>query len=256
MSNSTAALLVDRLRLEQASLRRNPQAAFFAILLPVALLLLLGLIDDPDEMVDGERVARLLLPGILAFGIIAATYVNLAVSLTAQRDEGILKRLRSTPLPLAAFVGGHVASVMVTTAGLTSIFLIAGKLRYDVTLPLAHAPAFVVVVALGTICFSALGLALTVLIRTAVAATPIANGTFFPLALLSGLFGADSQPTGTLGTFTGFFPVRALSEALRTSFSERSDGFGFDWPQLLNLVLWAAAGLLVSARWFRWAPRR
>ena len=87
---TTMSLVTHQMVLEQRAFWRNPQAAFFTFALPLALLLGLGATSGDD--------ASLLVPGILAFGIIGASYGNLAATVASLRADGVLKRIRATPL--------------------------------------------------------------------------------------------------------------------------------------------------------------
>ena len=56
-------------------------------------------------------------PGILAYGVIATTFVNLAISTAILRDEGVLKRMQGTPLPRWAYVAARIGSTCPDHAG-------------------------------------------------------------------------------------------------------------------------------------------
>lgn len=248
---STVGIVFGRVRLEQRSFWRNPQSAFFTFLLPVALLVLLGAVNHGRDA-SGERTITLEVPGILAFGLIAATYANLAVTVSAQRDEGILKRLRATPLPAWVFVAGQIGSALLTALLLTLVFVVMGRVLFGVALPAAHAPAFAVTVLVGSACFCSLGLALTVGVRNAAAASPIANATYVPLTLVSGVFFPSDVGPPWLRGLVSAFPVRPLSAAMQATFRPHSPGLAFSGVALAVLAAWALVGTLISVRWFRW----
>jgi ABC-2 type transport system permease protein len=50
------------------------------------------------------------------------------------------------------------------------------------------------------------------------------------------------------------FPVRHLANALLAAYNPHTKGLGFAGPDLLIVVAWGAAGLLVAIRKFRWLP--
>ena len=56
-------------------------------------------------------------PGILAYGVIATTFVNMAISTAILRDEGILKRMQGTPLPRWAYVAARIGSTVLIVGG-------------------------------------------------------------------------------------------------------------------------------------------
>lgn len=243
-----------RVRLEQLGFWRNRQRAFFSFLMPVVLLVLLGELDR-HAVYSGIRVINWQVPGLLTFGLATAIYNNLAVAVTEQRESGVLKRLRATPLPRSAFVVGQLGSSLIVGVCLTLVFLGAARALFGIGLPVDHVLAFSVTVLAGASCFAALGLAVTALIRDAESAVPVANATYIPVALVSGIFFPGQGGPSWLVTATRAMPMRALSEALHISFSG-GPGSGFS-PERLAVVLgWAAAGAVLASLFFRWTPTR
>lgn len=248
------AMIIGRIRLEQLGFWRNRQRAFFSFLMPVVLLVLLGELDR-QRVVAGLRVIDWVVPGFLTFGLAAAIYANLAVTVTEQREAGILKRLRATPLPPWSFVAGQLGSSLLVGAGLTVVFVASARALFGVGLPAGHALAFAVTVVTGAACFAALGLAVTAVIRSAEAAMPVANATFVPLALISGIFFPGQGGPGWLVAATRAMPMRALAEALQACFVS-APGMGFRPERLAVLAAWTLAGSACAARFFRWVPLR
>ena len=96
--------------------RRTPVAAFFTLILPIMMLVLFNALfaDGTVETPAGSWPTRQFYTGgLAAFAAVSATYTNLANTVPILRDDGVLKRWRSTPLPPAAYVAGMVASAVV-----------------------------------------------------------------------------------------------------------------------------------------------
>ena len=70
-----------------------------------------------------------------AFGVVSACFTNIAIQTTFNRDTGILKRLRGTPLPAGAYMAARVLHAMVVGAILVAITLVFGKFVYDSPIP-------------------------------------------------------------------------------------------------------------------------
>ena len=87
------SLAWEQFRLERKMFWRNPSAAFFNFLLPLLLLVLTARVRR------GRRGLDVLIPGVAGMGILATTFTSLAFNLTWLRDDGILKRIRGTPMP-------------------------------------------------------------------------------------------------------------------------------------------------------------
>ncbi len=245
---------VGRVRLEQIGFWRNRQRAFFSFLMPVVLLVLLGELDR-HTIYSGVRVIDWQVPGLLTFGLATAIYNNLAVVITEQRESGILKRLRATPLPPRAFVVGQLGSSLIVGSCLTFVFVATARALFGIALPAGHVLAFVVTVFAGAACFAALGLAVTAVIRNAESAVAVANATYIPLALVSGIFFPGEGGPSWLVSATRAMPVRALAEALQACFSAGA-GLAFSPERLLVILAWSVAGAVCAARFFRWAPTR
>ena len=97
-------------RLERRMFWRNPTAAFFGVLLPLVLLALFGAVfSGTQENLD------VVVPGIAGLSVASACFVALAYNLTWLREQGILKRVRGTPLPASAYLAGIAANAVANT---------------------------------------------------------------------------------------------------------------------------------------------
>lgn len=240
-------------RLEQRAFWRNPDYAFFTFVLPIGLLLILGTVNSGDEL-DNRAVEAIVyfVPGILAFGVIVATYANLATRVAVLRSEGVLKRIRATPISPVAYLCGHLVSALVTAVliGIATIGL--GAAVFDVVPRADAVPVLALVLPLGISCFAALALAISSVIASADAAGPVTNATYLPLAIVSGVF----DPTLTLPSWiervVSLFPVRAMSASLQSTYDPIAQPVPY--AEILVLVAWASFGMLLALRYFRWEP--
>jgi ABC-2 type transport system permease protein len=184
-----------------------------------------------------------------------ATCFNvLAITLVNRRESGLLKRLRLSPLPAWIFLAGFVANAFVVTLLQVVVLLLVGRLAYNVPLP-HHLPALVLAIALGTIAFTAIGIAASTLVPNQDAAGPLLSIVFFVLLFLSGLW-FPLRPHSALARISAWFPVRDLVVAAFAPYDPRRRTNPYAWRYLASLALWGAAGVVVGARRFRWEPRR
>lgn len=256
---SPAALAVHQLRYEQKSYWRNPASAFFTFAFPVMFLVIFASLNTGAriDFLGGLKYNQYYTPGIIAFGIISACFTNLAMTLSVRRDEGILKRLRGTPLPTAALFSGLVANSVLISALLTAVVGAVGIAFYGVTFP-GHWLALATTLVVGVACFCALGVAVSSLVPNADAAPAIVNGVLFPVLFISGIF-FPMQPDSLISRIADVFPVRHFALATFSAFDPRlphGPAGGFAWTHLAVLGLWAAVGSVVAVRRFRWEPRR
>lgn len=248
-----------QLRYENRSFRRNPAAAFFTVIFPLMFLVIFNLlfgevvINVPGGATNGSTFY---VPAIAALSIVSACYTNIAISVSITRDLGVLKRFRGTPLPAWAYFAGVITHVTLLSIVLVGVVVCFGVLFYDVEVPGRTLPAFALTVLVGAAAFSALGLALTGLIRDADAAPAIVNATVLPLLFISDVFITPGFAPDWLSTVADVFPVKHLSTALFAAFNPFETGAGFRFEDLAIVAVWGVVGVLVALRTFRWESAR
>ena len=258
---SSAGLAIRQVRYENRMFWRNPAAAFFTFVFPLMFLVIFNLIfgsGDTTPRFGGPREVSLstfYVPAVVAFGLISACYTNIAITLVFGRDEGQLKRIRGTPLPATTYMFARIAQAIVVAIILVVITVAFGKIFYDVELPGRTVGAFAVSLAVGAMCFSALGIAVTALVPNPDAAPAVINATILPLLFISDVFIPLDQAPSWLGKFSNVFPVRRLSDALVTTYNPFATGSGFVRDDLIVMGIWFVIGLVIAVRFFSWEPR-
>ena len=255
----TAAMALHQYRFDQLALLRNRQAQFFTLALPVMFLVIFASIfggSGHTVKVAGGRIDTSVayVPGIMALGIIAAAFVNLVISVTAQRETGVLKRRRATPVPAAAIILGRSLTAVVTALANVVLLLIIGWAAFGAHVPARTAPALAVTVVVGALSFCGLGYALASVIHDQDAAQPVTQSVMLPLYFISGVFIAASQLPKWLVDVASVFPVRHLAAALLTAYNPHTRGSGFAATDLLIVAAWGVAGLVIALRRFSWVP--
>jgi ABC-2 type transport system permease protein len=161
-------LVLHQVALEQRAFWRSPEAAFFTFALPIGLLLIFGAISTDDvpgrPELDG---LTLFVPGILAFGVIVAAYGNLAGTIATLRSDGVLKRIRATPLPPATYLAGQLVSVLATSLLIAVVTVALGRVAFGVAPRTGAVLPLLAALTLGIVCLSALGLAISTVIPSA-----------------------------------------------------------------------------------------
>lgn len=236
---------------------RNPASAFFTFAFPLMFLVVFtGLFGDDTVPVSGRtvRTSTFYVAAIVAFSVITATYTNLAISVAIARDEGVLKRIRGTPLPTWAYLFGRVAHAVLIGLLLVAITVAFGAVAYGAAPPTRTLPAYLLTVALGAASFSALGLAVTAAIPNADAAPAIVNASILPLLFLSDVFIPIRDAGAWFVRVAKVFPVYHFAQAIQAA-SFSPTGSGFRPGDLAVVAAWGLAGALAAARWFRWEPR-
>jgi ABC-2 type transport system permease protein len=235
---------------EQRSFWRSAEYALFTFALPVALLLLIGSTTGGGYLPHTHVKAQtIFVPSIIAFGVIVAAYVNLSAKLAALRHDGVLKRIRTTPIPAGAYLTGVLGSTAATTLAITTATGVLGWLVFGVVPRAAGVAEIAAGLALGVVCFGSLGLVLSALARSAESASPIANASYLPVAIMSGIFDPTFSVPHWLSAAIGYLPVRALAQILEQGYTPVAHVPPQDFGVL---AAWAAAGVAVAVWRFRW----
>jgi ABC-2 type transport system permease protein len=237
---------------------RDPAAVFFTVALPlVFLFLFVSIFGNQTTTVQGRqlKVSTYYVPGIITLSVISATFFNLAISVTISREQGLLKRLRSTPLPPSVFFGGRILNSTVVALLMVVVVVGIGRLLYGVAVPTATLPGALLALVVGAGAFCALGLALTVVIPSEGAAPAITNAIILPLYFISGVFLPDEVLPVPVRQVADIFPVKHLFQSLLTAFDPSVHGPGVAAGDIAVVAAWGIAGLLIAARTFRWTPR-
>ena len=254
---SDLSLLWRQVRAQNKLFLRNPFSAFFSLAFPLMFLLLFGSLNGSNRVPElGDiRYIQFLAPGMLAFAVISTCYTGLATGVAINRDEGLLKRVRGTPLPPWIYIAARILSAVWFSVISAVIMIVAAVALFHFEVIGRLLPAAAVTLLLGAACFCALGMAVAAVIPNGEAAPVIANFTFFPVAFVSDLFFPTAGAPGWVGAIGSFFPVKHFAQALQADFNPFTTGSGFQWGHLGMLVLWGAAAVLVAVRYFRWEPR-
>jgi ABC-2 type transport system permease protein len=250
-------LSLHQFRFDLRAFFRNRQSRFFTLVLPVLFLVIFASVFHGSTVkVAGGTIGTSVyyVPGIIALGIIAAAFVNLVISVTAQRETGALKRRRATPVPAAAIIAGRALTSVVVALGIAALLLAIGWLFYRAAVPGRTAAALAVTVIVGALAFCCLGFALTSVVRNTDSAQPVTQATMLPLYFISGVFIAASALPHWLVDVAGVFPVRHLAAALLTAYNPHTAGAGFAGTDLLVVALWGAGGLAIALWRFSWMP--
>jgi ABC-2 type transport system permease protein len=241
---SWAGLTLKQFGYENKAFWRNPAAAFFTFVFPLMFLVLFNGIFGHSQF---------FVPAIAAFSVITACFTNIAMGVTIARDQGVLKRIRGTPLPAASYLLGRVLHAVFIAVILVVIVTAAGLLFYDVDFP-DSVPRLGASLAVGAATFCALGLAITGLIPNEEAAPAIVNAAVLPLSFVSDIFVDSEGAPQWMKTLGDIFPIKHFAEAMLASFDPAFRAWSVN--DLLVLAAWGIAALLLALRFFSWEPRR
>jgi ABC-2 type transport system permease protein len=241
---------------EQLNFWLNPVGAIFTVGFSVVFLVLLGASAGNSRIgfYGNIRTIQYYVPGFVAYGVMSASFNALTISLVVRREMGLLKRIRLSPLPTWVMLAAIFVNTMIISGVQVVLLLLIGRFGYNVILP-HNITAFVVVLVVGVLCFTSIGIAMSTVIPNQDAAGPVVSIIFFVLLFLSGLWYPIKSGSG-LAQFSAYFPVRHMITATFAPFDPRRGVSGWSWSDIQVMAIWGAVGVFVSVRRWSWAPRR
>ena len=247
------ALVLWQVRYEQRAYWRNRGRGIFTFVFPVMFLVIFGSLNTNKHLASlgGISYDTFFVPGILAYGLIATTYVNMAISTAILRDEGVLKRMQGTPLPRWAYVAARIASTVLIVAAMTIVTLGIGVLAYGVHIRASTVPGLIATLILGTAAFTTIGIGITRFIPNAEAAPVVVNLTVLPLTFISSVWFPTNTMPKALIDIAKFFPIRPLADGLEYAFNPHTAGGGFNGGDLRSLAIWTVVGIVLMLRFLR-----
>lgn len=249
------SLVLHQARYDLRGFLRNRQARFFTLILPLLFLVIFVSVFGNDTVGPGKvKASTYYVPGLSALAIIAASFVNLVISITAQRETGVLKRRRASPVPAWVLIAGRTLTAIGVSLVSMTVLLLLGRFAYGVRLPSSTIPGIALTAVVGSAAFCILAYALSSLIKSEDAAQPMVQAIMLPLYFISGVFIPAVNLPSWLRHIAEFFPVQHLSDGLHHAFDPSVHGAGIVWSDLGVLALWAVLGLAVALRRFRWTP--
>jgi ABC-2 type transport system permease protein len=253
---SDLPLVARQVGFEQLSFWLNPIGALMTIAFSVVFLILLGATAGTSTVSSYGHIKLIdyYVAGFCAYGVMAACFTILAITLVNRREVGLLKRLRLSPLPTWMAMSAVLLNAMIVGALGVILLLVVGRLGYGVHGP-AHWLPFIVTLVVAMLCYSALGVGVSTLVPNADAAGPMVSLTFFILVALSGLWFPIAPGSG-LATFADYFPIRHLIDALVGSFTGEPGAPLWPWHDLGVMAIWGVGGAIVGLRRWSWSPRR
>jgi ABC-2 type transport system permease protein len=243
-------LFVHQLLAEQRVFWRSREAAFFIFIFPLLLYLLLGSVYT--GRIYGVPAPEALLAGLIGYGCANTAFAGLAIQLVIRREDGILKRLRSTPLPPAMYVLALLVSTLLIFALQTIALFLLGRALHGTPLPGAIG-SFVATIVIGAAAFAALGTATASVIRSKEGSSAVVNFILLPMAFLTGSFGPTRHFPAFLRAIGDVLPLKYFIELVNAVYL-RGEGFWTQPGALAVLGAWGVAGIAFTAFKFRWEP--
>src|SRR5947199_9957649 len=236
-------------RLERRLFWRNPSAAFFNFMLPLLFLVFFGAIFNGNQ-----HDLNVIVPGIAGMAVMSTTFSALAYNMTFLREEGVLKRIRGTPMPAISYLLGIAFNAVTNAALQIAIITVAGRVFFGPGWP-RDLPELIVFVAAGVICFAALGVAFSHAIPNFESTSAYVNAVFLPVILISGVFYDAARAPGFIKGIAQALPLTHLIDGLSGAMV-KGTGLATNISALGVIAAWAVIGVALAIRGFSWEQRR
>lgn len=232
---------------------REPASAFFTLIFPLMMLFIYGTIFSnapmPPGAVSSKDVIGNLIPSFTAMSIGIVGLMPVTITLATYRENGVLRRLRTTPVSPLVVMAAQVIVVFIMTVLGVALLLIAGGLVYHVQFTgnvLSILTGFV----FASLSFFGMGFILASVMPTARTAQIVGMVLLYPMLILSGAGWPRELMPGAILKISEFLPLTYVVNLLRGLW------IGESWGQhLLDvgvLVGMLVVGVLVSVKLFRW----
>ncbi|MFG3442878.1 ABC transporter permease [Nonomuraea sp. NPDC047897] len=230
---------------------REVGTVVFSIVLPVALLLVIGSIpqlSEPNPAFGGERMIDTHLPAMMTLlALLTLAFTVLPAVLATYREQGVLRRMSTTPMHPGRMLAAQLVINLVLGVAAIVLLVVAGRLVLGTALPRLPV-GFVLVFLLGAAALLAMGLLIAALAPSGKAAPLIGTSVMFPLMFVAGMWVPREVMPDALRAVGDYSVAGPFAQALRATWAGQ-------WPEPANLVVMGAGLVLCSAlavRFFRW----
>jgi ABC-2 type transport system permease protein len=171
----------------------------------------------------------------------------LAPPLAGYREQGVLRRLSTTPAPPSWVLGAQLLiNLAVAIVGLVLLLGISVA-ALNVHVP-SQLPGFILSLALTALALFAIGLWVAAIARSAQIAGVIGSLLFYAMMFFAGLWLPQERMPAVLHDISNFTPLGAAVQAVQSSMQGSFPGA----RPLLVLVAFAAVFGYAAIRYFRW----
>lgn len=234
-------MLTAQSRIELLLLLRNGEQLLLTMFIPITMLIGLCLLPIGDF---DESRADMFVPAIMTVAVMSTAFTGQAIAVGFDRRYGALKRLGATPLPRWGVIAGKSIAVAIVVSMQAVILGVIGLILGWEPSP-AGLLLGILVIAIGTLMFSAMGLLLGGTLKAEVVLA-LANLLWFAfLGIASIVVIGDGVPTA-VEWFARCTPSGALSEALHQATSGSLDLVG-----IAVLSAWGIAAGTAAVRYFK-----
>jgi ABC-2 type transport system permease protein len=256
------ALALRQGEIELKQFMRTRESFVFTLLFPTMILLIFGAIFNGE--IAGVSFKQYFVAGMIASGLMSSGFQNLAITIPIERDRGVLKRFRSTPMPQWVFFAGKIIQVGFVGLLATILLLGFGALFYDLKVPTTADKWLTLawVWVLGLAACTLLGIAFSAAARTGRSGPAVVTPIALILQFISGVYFPFTELPPWMQQVAAIFPLKWMCQGMRAvflpdSFATAEVAKSFELGRVaLVLGAWCVVGLVLSLLTFRWTTKR
>lgn len=231
---------------------REPSALFFTLVFPTLLLIVFGFIFGNEPLTQwGLEVGYIdiQVPALAAIIIGSVALIGIPIAISTERELGVLRRYRATPLRPLTFMAAQVAVNFLMCLFGMLLLVALGVVVYGLRFR-GSAPEVLGAFTLSALAFFAVGYLVASLAPSARVAQTVGMVLFFPLMFLSGAAMPRQIMPERVQAFADWLPLTQVVRFLQALWAGES--FSSHGAELLWLAGMLLVGTVASARLFRW----
>jgi ABC-2 type transport system permease protein len=209
-----------------------------------------AVITEQEFSEPGGRYIDFLVPGLLAMSLMGGGLWGVGFVTVDMRIRKLLKRFLATPMRKSDLLAGVMISRMLFMVPEVLVLLVFARIAFDVRI-FGSLAAVVLLILIGAVTFSGLGLLVAARPRTLEAVSGLMNLVMLPMWLLSGIFFSSARFPEFAQPFIRVLPLTALIDALRAVMQDGAS-LASQWSPIAIMAVWSVASFTLALRWFRW----
>jgi ABC-2 type transport system permease protein len=241
---------------------RGRESVIFSFAFPIMLLVIFASIFHMT-IAPGVKFTQYFVSGMIAAAQLTNGFQTLAIQIPIERDRGVLKRLRGSPMPPAAYFIGKVVMVYLVGVAETTILLVIATLFYGLHLPSTPGRWLTLlwVSFLGITACTLCGIAFSSIPREGRRAPAVVTPVALVMQFISGVFFVYTDLPHWMQQIAAVFPLKWMTQGMRSvflpdSFAANEAAGGWELGRVaLVLGAWVVAGLVLCLLTFRWTSR-
>jgi ABC-type polysaccharide/polyol phosphate export permease len=202
-------------------------------------------VDEP-----GGRYIDFLVPGLLGMGLLGGGLWGVGFAIVDMRIRKLLKRYLATPMKRSHFLAAVMVSRLLFTVPEVLLVLVFARVFFGVVNHGSYLTIGVLIL-LGALEFSGLGLLVASRAQTIETVSGIMNAVMLPMWIGSGIFFSIDRFPEVVQPALAILPLTPLISAMRSVMLEGASLLSVG-PELALVVAWGVVPFALALRWFRW----